>query len=336
MAYRATRPPRCAPPAGVSLFLSHPSRTTASLEPDGSHDMPTMSSETSAPSSPVNWGSSTGRSCAASAGPRLGRCTADTCPRPRRVVTSSVAPAPSPPSCRFGSSGGGSGPHAAAITAAPSVHHFAAVHPSVSHSVNPPVGCDAKRYRPHGDHASPLTPATPDAMEHLAPVLTSHTAVARLSADPAASNRPHGDQHTQSYGRPPAKSPSCLLFVSNNSRGRPHPPGPGAGIMAPSVDTTRPSPVTAGDVYGSTSVREAREASASSLRCVSRHSGAPPMRFNPGDLPRPDETDLPPAVEDAPDAAAPGSCAQTQTPWDPATARVAPALGRHATARAPE
>ena len=91
-------------------------------------------------------------------------------------------------------------------------------------------------------------PATPDAMDVLAPVPTSHTATALLSADPAASSLPHGDQHTQSYGRPPAKSPSAALGLSSkSSRGRPHPPGPGAGTTAASAETTRPTPVTAGD-----------------------------------------------------------------------------------------
>ena len=91
-------------------------------------------------------------------------------------------------------------------------------------------------------------PATPDAMDVLAPVPTSHTATARRSADPAASSLPHGDQHTQSYGRPPAKSPSAALGLSSkSSRGRPHPPGPGAGTTAASAETTRPTPVTAGD-----------------------------------------------------------------------------------------
>ena len=107
--------------------------------------------------------------------------------------------------------------HAAALTAPFPVPHLAAVHPSVSHSVNPPAGWAAKRYRPHGDHRSVDVPATPDAMDVLAPVPTSHTATALLSADPAASSLPHGDQHTQSYGRPPAKSPSRRAPPIRNS-----------------------------------------------------------------------------------------------------------------------
>jgi len=71
--------------------------------------------------------------------------------------------------------------------------------------------------------------------------------------------------------------------------------------------------------------------SSASLRCFNRHSGAPPMRLPPKPLaPPPPPPSPPPPVPPLL-----GPWLQTHTPCAPPTARVAPAMGRHASTRAP-
>eukprot|EP00982_Pelagococcus_subviridis_P013242 31232-Pelagococcus_subviridis.AAC.11 len=86
---------------------------------------------------------------------------------------------------------------------------------------------------------------------------------------------------------------------------------------------TRLRPSVDAALYGS--FASSSSSGASSRRCRSRHSGAPPMR----PLPATPLTAPPPPPHSL------GSCDQTQTPCAPATASVAPAIGRHASARAP-